>query len=365
MGTCQICRDRSSTISKSLGVCRRCMFEEPDQVRGIAADVHARLRRKWALPGTPPRDSRGVACNLCVNRCRIADGNIGYCGLRRNHQGRLEGVSSKRGKLSWYLDPLPTNCVGDWICPGGTGCGYPRYAHHDGPEYGFQNLAVFCHACTFDCLYCQNWHFRTETHAPHTVGIADVSAAVTRRTACICYFGGDPSPQIPFLLNVSRKAIEDRSRGILRICWETNGSMADSVIGDLATSALDTGGCIKFDLKAWNETLHLALTGVTNRQTLRNFRRLARRCPERQSPPFLIASTLLVPGYVEAEEVGHIAAFISALDPQIPYSLLAFHPQHEMRDLPPTSRRQAEACLDAARNAGLKRVRVGNIHLLW
>ena len=141
--------------------------------------------------------------------------------------------------------------------------------------------------------------------------------------------------------------------------------MATHVLEDMAALALNTGGCIKFDLKAWDETLHLALTGVTNRQTLINFRRLAQRNHERPAPPILIASTLLVPGYVGEEEVGHIAAFISALDPQIPYSLLAFHPQHEMRDLTPTSRRQAEACLNAARNAGLKRVTIGNTHLLW
>jgi pyruvate formate lyase activating enzyme len=35
-----------------------------------------------------------------------------------------------------------------------------------------------------------------------------------------------------------------------------------------------------------------------------------------------------------------------------------------MNDLPTTSRREAEACLDAAQNAGLTRVRLGNEHLL-
>jgi pyruvate formate lyase activating enzyme len=141
--------------------------------------------------------------------------------------------------------------------------------------------------------------------------------------------------------------------------------MAEHLLNDLAESALESGGCIKFDLKAWDETLHLALTGITNRQTISNFRRLAAYHRKRRSPPLLIASTLMVPGYIEAEEVGHIAAFISGLDPQIPYSLLAFHPQHEMRDLAPTSRRQAESCLDAARRAGLKRINIGNRHLLW
>jgi len=84
----------------------------------------------------------------------------------------------------------------------------------------------------------------------------------------------------------------------------------------------------------------------------------------RPEPPFLIASTLLVPGYIDAQEVGHIAGFIASLNPEIPYSLLAFHPDYKMTDLAPTSWKQAEECFEAARQAGLKHVRVGNLHLL-
>jgi hypothetical protein len=38
-------------------------------------------------------------------------------------------VDAAHGNLSWYKDPLPTNCVGDWVCAGGTGAGFPRHAH--------------------------------------------------------------------------------------------------------------------------------------------------------------------------------------------------------------------------------------------
>jgi pyruvate formate lyase activating enzyme len=68
---------------------------------------------------------------------------------------------------------------------------------------------------------------------------------------------------------------------------------------------------------------------------------------------------------VDADQVGKIARFIGQLDPDIPYALLAFHPAHEMDDLRPTSRRQAESCLEAAKAAGLTRVRIGNVHLPW
>jgi pyruvate formate lyase activating enzyme len=110
--------------------------------------------------------------------------------------------------------------------------------------------------------------------------------------------------------------------------------------------------------------LHFALCGVSNSWTKSNFAYLAKSFPKRPDPPFLIASTLMVPGYVDELEVGRIATFIASLDPTIPYSLLAFHPQFKMQDLPATSRKQAHRCMEAARSAGLTRVKVGNLHLL-
>ncbi len=128
--------------------------------------------------------------------------------------------------------------------------------------------------------------------------------------------------------------------------------------------ALASGGCIKFDLKAWDDGIHRALTGFSNQWTLENFRLAADLARSRPTPPSLVASTLLVPGYVDASEVGALARFIAGFDPDIPYSLLAFHPQFYLHDLPVTSREHAEEALAAAKAAGLTRVRIGNIHLL-
>ncbi len=364
MGICRICQKKSFFISNELGLCLDCIRCEPEQSREIGQAVHGRIRRDWGLPGQAPRNTGGLVCDLCVNRCQIADGSWGYCGLRKNVGGKIEGVSATKGKLSWYLDPLPTNCVGSWVCPAGSECGYPEYAYAAGAEYGYENLAVFPHACTFHCLYCQNWHFRYHTFSDRYESPESVARAVNNRTACICYFGGDPSPQLPYLLHISRIARESRKGRILRICWETNGAMSKRLLEDVAESSLASGGCIKFDLKAWDETLHIALTGVTNRRTQENFKWLARVKTSRRGPPLLIASTLMVPGYIDAQEVGRIAKFIAALNPQIPYSLLAFHPDYHMADLAPTSRNQARRCLDAARQAGLSRVKIGNMHLI-
>jgi pyruvate formate lyase activating enzyme len=128
--------------------------------------------------------------------------------------------------------------------------------------------------------------------------------------------------------------------------------------------ALESGGCIKFDLKAWDERIHVALAGRSNRQTLANFARAAQMAAGRPDPPALVASTLLVPGYVDTAEVAKIAAFIAGIDRDIPYALLGFHPQFYLHDLPVTSRAHAEAAVAVAKAAGLRRVHIGNRHVL-
>jgi pyruvate formate lyase activating enzyme len=170
---------------------------------------------------------------------------------------------------------------------------------------------------------------------------------------------------MPHSLEVSRLALEkarDEKR-IMRICWETNGYMNPKLAERAAEHALDSGGNIKFDLKAWDETLNVGLCGVSNRPTLENFMRIGKFYEKRPEVPVLSVSTLLVPGYVDAEEVEGIARFISGTSPEIPYTLLAFYPCYLMNDLPKTSKKQA---LEYQRGAEkyLRNVRIGNLHLL-
>lgn len=364
MGTCRRCNKSSITISNTLGYCAECIRTHFDEVWPHMGKVHEESRRRFRLPLYAPKDHYGLECRGCVRDCQIGKGKLGYCGIRRNDQGRLKGGRPHEGNLYFYYDALPTNCVADWVCPAGTGAGYPTYAIREGPEYGYYNLAVFYHACSFNCLYCQNWNFKKRTFSKTRLPAKDLAGAVNDRTTCICYFGGDPTPQILHAFTASRLAIKATRGRILRICWETNGSMDERFLKTMAELSLRSGGCIKFDIKAWSKDIHMALCGVTNKRTLDNFEKLAVRIHKRPIPPFLIASTLLVPGYVDEREVEGIAKFISSLNPDIPYALLGFYPHFYMRDLPPTSKRHAMRCKEVAEKAGLRNVRIGNIHLL-
>ncbi|OEU64709.1 MAG: pyruvate formate lyase-activating protein [Desulfobacterales bacterium PC51MH44] len=364
MGTCNYCQKSAGTISNTIGFCADCIRAHFDIVWPQIKKVHQHSRRAYGLPEDPPRAADGTSCGLCVHKCRIPEKGTGFCGLRRVQNGKIRGGRPHEGNLYYYYDPLPTNCVADFVCPAGTGCGYPKYAVSSGPEHGYRNLAVFYHACAFNCLYCQNYHFKTQTFSNKKIPAKKLAQAVDKRTSCICYFGGDPTPQILHAIKTSKIAIKDSNGRILRICWETNGAMQEPFLTMMADLSLKSGGCIKFDLKAWDKGIHQALCGVANTKTLDNFRILAGWTEQRPQPPLLIASTLLVPGYVDEPEVAKIAGFISSLNPEIPYSLLAFYPQFYLNDLPTTSRSHALSCKEAAEKTGLRNVHVGNVHLL-
>ncbi|MEM2153415.1 MAG: radical SAM protein [Nitrososphaeria archaeon] len=369
MGKCKICNNVSETISKEIGLCLDCIRNRPEEALYVSQNVHSKSRILFGLPNNVPKDKDGILCALCANNCKIAEGRIGYCGLVENVQGRLVrygGIPSK-GVLEWYYDPLPTNCVAEWFCPGCTGLGFPKYANMPTAEIGYKNLAVFYGACSFDCLYCQNWHYRRLASKRQPIVTAeDLASKVDKKVSCICYFGGDPSPQILHAIRASEIAFEKSiERGsILRICWETNGYINRELAKKAAELSLKSGGIIKFDIKAWNPILHNILCGVSNEPTLENFKQIFQKYYHlRPEVPLLTASTLLVPGYVDAFEIEQISKFLADLDPNIPYTLLAFYPQYMLYDLPTTRSKHAHECYERAKRY-LRNVRIGNVQLL-
>jgi pyruvate formate lyase activating enzyme len=285
----------------------------------------------------------------------MAAGDRGFCNMRRGVPARAGGARIRQlagqpssGLLRWYRDPLPTNCVADWVCDG-----------HG--QHGMHNLAVFYASCTFNCLFCQNWHFReVDPESARKTTAEELADRANQQTFCVCFFGGDPASQMPHALASARRLAD---RGV-RVCWETNGSQNRRLMDRAIDLSSQTGGTIKFDLKAFDEDLHLALTGADNQRTLENFERAARRAQSHRDPPLVVASTLMVPGYVTPEEIGAIALFIASIDPETPYSLLAFAPQFVASDLPLTSMRHAREAIEAARDAGLTKVHLGNRHLI-
>jgi pyruvate formate lyase activating enzyme len=342
---CQEC-GAEALISKILPYCPNCIRKKFDKLSPKIQKIHADTRKKYGLPQKIPANDSGKVCTLCVNRCCIGNGEKGYCGIRQNVDNKIVGPDKNWAYVDWYHDPLPTNCVADWICEGSK-------------DYGYKNLAVFYEGCTFNCLFCQNWHFRDRKRKADT---CDLVRAADPLTGCICYFGGDPTPFALHSLEVSRQILEKRKK--FRICWETNGSVAPKIMKKWIEYALKSNGCIKIDFKTFSEELNIALCGSSNKNTKENIKQVAEYMSKREKPPILILSTLLIPGYVDKHEIEQMAKFISLINKKIPWSFLGFYPHFYFNDMPCTSRSQAEEALNIAKNYGIENTHIGNVHLL-
>ncbi len=222
-GRCAVCGAEAIDISLHLGLCRTCVVQRYSEARPRIEAVHRVARLPFGLPDAPPRRPHGVTCPMCNRECRLGPGDRGFCGLRVGIRGdggpRLHHLAGtgKRGLLQVYRDELPTNCVSSWVCG-------------NRQRIGVHNLAVFYCSCTVSCLYCQNWHFREVAPQDGAVMSADELAACTNeRTACICYFGGDPASQMPHALRTSRRLAE---RGIA-VCWETAGTQRQALLDEM------------------------------------------------------------------------------------------------------------------------------------
>lgn len=346
-GKCDICHQHVPILASAFKVCPACLKRFPGEAWTHVALVHRLAREGYGLPVEVPHAKIGIRCTLCLHECLIPEGELGFCGLRENKKGKMvvNAGNPSRGRFKEYLNVDVFKCVAGMVCP-------------EVSQEGRKSLSVFYGSCTFNCLFCQNWNYRIMRSK--ATSATDLAAVVDAETACVCFIGGDPGSQMPHALATARQLI---GKGV-RVCWETNGGMHSRLLEKAVRISLATGGCIKFDLKAWNEYLHRALTGVDNRRTLDNFKRAASLMPQRSESPLLVASTLLVPGYVDAEEVFQIARFIYQVNPRIPYILLGFAPQFHFSDLPSTSIRHAREAKDAAHAAGLQNVHLANEHLL-
>ena len=338
MAKCIACEKQSTTISQPLNLCAECIRKRFNQYQKHIFDIHKASRIDFNLPLFPPKDGKRK-CRVCINQCNYNIGSPGYCGLTEK--------KANYAFLDYYFDPLPTNCVADWVCPGRI-------------EYGCKNLAIFFRSCTYNCLFCQNWHFKSLKR--RKVCIEEMLSALNDKTTCICYFGGDPTPSLPFAINLSNKILSQKKD--FRICWETNGSMNQILLRKILELSLRSNGILKIDFKVFSEEMSYTLCGVSNQQTLENIKLAAAYIDKRPEMSILVVSTLLIPGYLDRYEIENMAKFIAELNPDIPWAMLAFHPQYYMTDLPTTSKKHTEESLKIAKDYGIKNVRIGNLNLL-
>ena len=109
------------------------------------------------------------------------------------------------------------------------------------------------------------------------------------------------------------------------------------------------------DIKAWNAKTHRWLTGGANAQILGLPAEILGR-------GFVLeVLSLYIPQIVETDQLDKIARHLAAVDTTIPFTILAFFPEHRMLRYRAPDTSEMIAAYHGAKAAGLQNVRLGNL----
>lgn len=113
--------------------------------------------------------------------------------------------------------------------------------------------------------------------------------------------GGEPTLNRRYLTNLVKKLREF----VGWIVLDTHGYfLNDAYLQDLLEAGVTE---VIFDLKAWDEKLHVWYTDYSNRRILANIRNAYGQVK-------LVVNTVFIPGIVDEREIAHIARFLSELE---------------------------------------------------
>jgi pyruvate-formate lyase-activating enzyme len=167
----------------------------------------------------------------------------------------------------------------------------------------------------------------------------------------VAFTGGDLACRAEFYA----QACERIKRACVREMWvllETNGyGLTPDNLEILASAGLDS---FWLDIKAFDRETYRRLCGTDNETVLEAPARIV------DAGFVLEVLSLYIPGWVGQEQLVEVARLLKSVDPGIPFTILAFFPEHKLkRARPPALSEMINAYL-RVKEVGLKHVKLGN-----
>jgi Pyruvate-formate lyase-activating enzyme len=219
-----------------------------------------------------------------------------------------------------------------------------------------ESYTVFMAGCNYKCLNCQNWKISQYPDngsmqrgyvdpgelARECVNHLDSLAARFMGADRIFFSGGEPTIHLPYI----EKVVEEvrRMRPDTKVNFDTNGYLTKESLERVLSFATS----ITYDLKAYSDEVHLALTGASSMPVLRNAEYIGKHSKDK-----LWEYRILVIPKINEDEIRPLAELIADIDPSLPVRFLACRPNFVLENHPGASSTLMERCLDIARDSGL------------
>jgi len=275
-----------------------------------------------------------VRCRICPRECVVGDRERGYCGVKENRGGRYYTlVYGQCAALN--VDPIEKKPLFHFLP-------------------GSRALSLATAGCNFDCKDCQNWEIsqsRPEqikdaiTIMPEKFG----SLARGYGARCVAYTYSEPVVFYEYMYDIARAA---RAAGIKSVMI-SNGYIRAEPMTRLA-GVLDA---IKIDLKSMSDSFYRTYcVGTVGPvlETIKLIKRLGK---------WLEIVYLVVPTLNDSDAgIRQLCAWVKTnVGAEVPLHFSRFHPEYQMKKLPPTPYETLERCRKTAKQAGLSFVYLGNV----
>ncbi len=273
-----------------------------------------------------------IICNLCSHYCKIKNGKVGFCGVNRNENGKLDTLVYGH-PVALNIDPIEKK---------------PLY--HVLPRS--KALSFGTVGCNFKCPFCQNWDISQEKNIDRTIYISPeqmVNLALEHNCKSIAYTYNEPAIFYPYARDIG---IIAKEKGVKNL-FITNGFETADVLKDM-TSWLDAANV---DLKSWsNEYYEKSLKGGLEavKKTIVTMK---------EEGIWVEVTTLLIEGQNDSDEdIEAMAQFLAkSVGVDTPWHLSAFHPDYKMNTHKRTDLKTLQRAKKIAQDAGLNYVYLGNV----
>lgn len=280
-------------------------------------------------------DNKRVSCAVCNQRCTIAEGKRGICGVRENHQGSLYTLNYGK-TIAVNIDPIEKK---------------PLY--HFLPKTKVYSFAA--EGCNFRCTWCQNWEISQSPKPNKPVQGIDISPeehvkrALTYSCPSIAYTYSEPTIYVEYALDTMKLAREEGLKNV----WVSNGYMSGETL-DTIVAYLDAAN---IDFKGPNNGVYEKYCGGKAEPIMENLKYLCK------AGVHIEITTLVIPGVNDKpEQLDKIAQFIAGeLSPEVAWHVSRFFPAWKMNNTPITPVETLTTARAIGQKAGLKYIHIGNV----
>ncbi|SDF39929.1 AmmeMemoRadiSam system radical SAM enzyme [Sporomusa acidovorans] len=251
------------------------------------------------------QQNNAVVCGLCPKNCLIAEGQTGFCRVRRNLDGKLYSLNYAQATAQ-ALDPIEKK---------------PLYHFYPGSAI----LSLGTWGCNFACKFCQNWQIAQAqpamTRLEPQAAAALAGRFVERGNIGIAYTYSEPSVWYEYILETARLVQAAGLRNVL----VSNGFINERPLQEL----LPYIAAMNIDVKAFTDDFYRQVCAGKLDHVKRTVEQAAKQC-------HVEITTLLIPGLNDsAEEIAALAKWLAGINEDMPLHLSRYFPNHKM-DAPPT-----------------------------